>query len=163
MKGRRSSDENYAFGYPSEFLGNVLPSEKEIVSHAHFLRRQNTGLGVWKQNTPDKEVAKTVTRDIFGIWGKTEIPCYGTSVVEDRVERVLGRAKNVLKVKSEKRNEAELALARGLKPGSKATVERVLQNNSFFAHHENILIAMLRDESEEVWRRAVLFIRYGND
>ena len=56
-----------------------------------------------------------------------------------------------------------LTLARGLKPGSKATVERVLQNNSFFAHHENILIAMLRDESEEVRRRAVLFIRYGND
>ena len=58
MKGRRSSDENYDFGYPSEFLGNVLPSEKEVVSHAHFLRRQNTGLGVWKQNTPDKEVCQ---------------------------------------------------------------------------------------------------------
>ena len=109
MKGRRSSDQNYAFGYPCEFLGNVLPRDKEVVSHAHFLRRQNTGLGVWKQNTPDKVVAKTVTRDIFEIWGKTEIPCYGTAIVEARVERVLGRAKNVLKVKSEERNEAELA------------------------------------------------------
>ena len=53
-----------------------------------------------------------------------------------------------------------LQLAKDLKPGSRATVERVLQGNSFFAHHENILIAMLRDESEEVQRRAVLFIRY---
>ena len=57
MKGRRSSDQNYAFGCPCEFLGNVLPRDKEVVSHAHFLRRQNTGLGVWKQNTPDKVVA----------------------------------------------------------------------------------------------------------
>ena len=53
-------------------------------------------------------MAKSVTRDIFEIWGKTEIPCYGTAIVEDRVERVLGRAKNVLKVKSEERNEADL-------------------------------------------------------
>ena len=109
MKGRRSSDQNYAFGYPCEFLGNVLPRDKEVVSHAHFLRRQNTSLGVWKQNTPDKLVAKTVTSDLFAVWQKTEIPCYGITIVEDRVERLLGRAKNVLKVKPEKRNEAELA------------------------------------------------------
>ena len=88
MKGRRSSDQNYAFGYPCEFLGN-----QDGAPNLFFM----------------------------------------------------------------------LTLARGLKPGSKATVERVLQNNSFFAHHENILIAMLRDESEEARRRAVLFIRYGND
>ena len=53
-----------------------------------------------------------------------------------------------------------LTLSRDLKPGSRATVERVLQGNAFFAHHENILIAMLRDENEEVRRKAVLFIRY---
>ena len=61
MKGRRSSDQNYVFGFPSDFLGNVLPKDKEVVSHAHFLRRQNTNLGVWKQNTPDSVVAKAVT------------------------------------------------------------------------------------------------------
>ena len=38
-------------------------------------------------------------------------------------------------------------------------LERVLQGNSFFAHHENILIGMLRDENEEVRRQAVLYIR----
>ena len=53
-----------------------------------------------------------------------------------------------------------LTLSRDLKPGSKATVERVLQGNSFFAHHENVCIAMLRDEREEVRRKAVNFIRY---
>ena len=52
-----------------------------------------------------------------------------------------------------------LALSRDLKPGSRATVERVLQHNAFFAHHENICIAMLRDEDEEIRRRTVLFIR----
>ena len=52
-----------------------------------------------------------------------------------------------------------LTLSKELKPGSRATVERVLQGNSFFAHHENILIGMLRDENEEVRRQAVLYIR----
>ena len=65
MKGRRSSDQNYVFGFPCEFLGNVLPKDKEVVSHAHFLRRQNTGLGISKQNTPDNVVAKAVTEDIL--------------------------------------------------------------------------------------------------
>ena len=53
-----------------------------------------------------------------------------------------------------------LTLARELKPGSRATVERVLQGNAFFAHHENVCIAMLADEDEAVRRQAVLFIRY---
>ena len=109
MKGRRSSDQNYAFGYPCELTDNAFPREKEVVSHAHFLRRQNTSLDVWKQNTPDSVVAKAVTRDIFEIWQKTEIPCYAIDIVEDRVERLLARAKKVLKVKSEKRDEAEIA------------------------------------------------------
>ena len=55
-----------------------------------------------------------------------------------------------------------LTLSKELKPGSRASVERVLQGNSFFAHHENILIGMLRDESEEVRRQAVLYIRQRN-
>ena len=55
-----------------------------------------------------------------------------------------------------------LTLSKELKPGSRATVERVLQGNSFFAHHENILIGMLRDEDEEVRRQAVLYIRQRN-
>ena len=109
MKGRRSSDQNFAFGYPCAFLENVFPRDKEVVSHAHFLRRQNTSLGIWKQNTPDSEVAKTVTRDIFAIWGKTEIPCIGISGVEERVKRLLARSKKVLKIKTETRDEAELA------------------------------------------------------
>ena len=55
-----------------------------------------------------------------------------------------------------------LTLSKELKPGSRATVERVLQGNSFFAHHENIIIGMLRDEDEEVRRQAVLYIRQRN-
>ena len=91
MKGRRSSDQNFVFGYPCEFLGNVFPRENEIVSHAQFLRRHNSSVGVWKQNTPDKVVAKQVAIDIFAIWNKTEIPCCGSNGVEERVERLLVR------------------------------------------------------------------------
>ena len=53
-----------------------------------------------------------------------------------------------------------LTLSRDLKPGSRETVERVLRGNSFWAHHENICIGMLRDENEEIRRKAVLFIRF---
>ena len=55
-----------------------------------------------------------------------------------------------------------LTLSKELKAGSRATVERVLQGNSFFAHPENILIGMLRDDDEEVRRQAVLYIRQRN-
>ena len=109
MKGRRSSDQNFVFGYPCEFLGNVFPRENEIVSHAQFLRRHNSSVGVWKQNTPDKVVAKQVAIDIFAIWNKTEIPCCGSNGVEERVERLLVRAKKVVQVPVSRRNESELA------------------------------------------------------
>ena len=49
--------------------------------------------------------------------------------------------------------------SRSLAPGSKATVERVLQDNAFFAHPENIVISMIADDKEEVRRKAVKFIR----
>jgi hypothetical protein len=54
---------------------------------------------------------------------------------------------------------AVIEYSRQLVPGSRATVERVLQDNSFFGHPENIAIAMLADEREEVRRQAVLYIR----
>ena len=50
-------------------------------------------------------------------------------------------------------------LSRDLMPGSQRTVERVLQDNSYWAHPENILIAMLGDSQEVIRRRAVLTIR----
>ena len=77
MKGRRSSDQNFVFGFPKEFSENLFPKDSEIVSHAHFLRRQNCSLGIWKSNTSDQEVSKAVARDICGIWDKTPIPHYG--------------------------------------------------------------------------------------
>ena len=51
-------------------------------------------------------------------------------------------------------------LSRDLMPESRRTVERVLQDNSYWAHPENILIAMLGDDREVIRRRAVLCIRY---
>jgi hypothetical protein len=54
---------------------------------------------------------------------------------------------------------AIVEFSRQLAAGSRATVERVLQDNSYFAHPENIVIAMLADEREEVRRQAVLHIR----
>ena len=53
-----------------------------------------------------------------------------------------------------------MELSRDLMPESRRTVERVLQDNSYWAHPEQILIAMLRDEREVIRRRAVLDIRF---
>ena len=72
MEGRRSSDQKFCFGFPSEFVGNVFPRDNEVVSHAQFLRRKNTSLGIWKQNTPDNVVSKLVADNICAIWNKTE-------------------------------------------------------------------------------------------
>ena len=52
-----------------------------------------------------------------------------------------------------------IELSRDLMPESRRTVECVLQDNSYWAHPEQILIAMLRDEREVIRRRAVLDIR----
>ena len=109
MEGRRSSDQNFCFGFPSEFVGNVFPRDNEVVSHAQYLRRKNTSLGIWKQNTPDNVVSKVVAENICAIWNKTEIPQIDPKSVENKVERILARAKKVLKLDQSKRNENELA------------------------------------------------------
>ena len=109
MEGLRSSDQNFCFGFPSEFVGNVFPRDNEVVSHAQYLRRKNTSLGIWKQNTPDNVVSKVVADNICAIWNKTEIPQIDPKSVENKVERILARAKKVLKFDQSRRNESELA------------------------------------------------------
>ena len=52
-----------------------------------------------------------------------------------------------------------IELSKELSPGSRETVERVLQDNAYWAHPENIVIAMLADENEIIRRSAVLYIR----
>ena len=111
MKGRRSFDQNYVFGFPSEFSGIFFPRDNDIVSHAQFLRRQNCSLGLWKSNTPDLVVSKAVASDFCGIWDKTSIPHFGNTnlqSVQKKVERLLGKAKDVLKVPENRRDESEL-------------------------------------------------------
>ena len=111
MKGRRSFDQNYVFGFPSEFSGIFFPRDNDIVSPAQFLRRQNCSLGLWKSNTPDLVVSKAVASDLCGIWDKTSIPHFGNTnlqSVQKKVERLLGKAKDVLKVPENRRDESEL-------------------------------------------------------
>ena len=52
-----------------------------------------------------------------------------------------------------------MELSRDLTTDSRKTDERVMQINSYWAHIENILIAMLGDSRKVVRRRAVLLIR----
>ena len=52
-----------------------------------------------------------------------------------------------------------IKLSKDLSVGSRETVERVLQDNAYWAHPENIVLAMLVDENETIRRKAVLYIR----
>ena len=52
-----------------------------------------------------------------------------------------------------------IELSKDLSPGSRETVERVLQDNAYWAHPENIVIAMLADDNEIIRRSGVLYIR----
>ena len=49
-------------------------------------------------------------------------------------------------------------LSRQLESNSQDIVQRVLQENSYFAHPENIVISFLSDTRDEVRRCGVLFI-----
>ena len=51
-----------------------------------------------------------------------------------------------------------LELSRDLCINSQNIVHKVLQDNSFFAHPENVIIACLADHREEIRRKAVLYI-----
>ena len=51
-----------------------------------------------------------------------------------------------------------LELSRDLCQASQAIVQKVLQDNAYFAHPENIIIGCLADEREEIRRKAVLYI-----
>ena len=52
----------------------------------------------------------------------------------------------------------ELSRSSSLSERDKAIAQNVLQDNSYWAHSENILISMLADKREEVRRKAVLRI-----
>ena len=49
-------------------------------------------------------------------------------------------------------------LSRQLESISQDIVQKVLRENSYFAHPENIVISLLSDTREEVRQRGVLFI-----
>ena len=51
-----------------------------------------------------------------------------------------------------------LELSRELCPASQEVVKKVLQDNSHFAHPENIIIGCLADHREEIRRKAILYI-----
>ena len=112
MLGRRSSDKNFFFGYPAKLDPNQLPTESDIVSHALFVRREKIAIKEWKQNTPVGEVAKKVAEDVIEVWDKTDIAHYGTTNrkwVNERVENLIMKSREVLKIPKDRRNNVELS------------------------------------------------------
>ena len=89
----------------------MLPTDTDIVNHTQHLKREKMGLGEWRNNTPVSEIAKVVADSVCDVWDKTDIPHFGTQNpkwVREKVEKLLSRAKTVLKIPVERRNNVEL-------------------------------------------------------
>ena len=101
MEGRRSTDRNFLFGYPSELNTNVLPTEGDIVGHSLFLKREKVASKEWRNNTPVGDIARKVADDVIAV---RDIPHYGRKTVKERVEKLIVKSKGILKIPHERRN-----------------------------------------------------------
>jgi hypothetical protein len=100
------------FGLPNKLCPTQLPTESDVVSHSYFLKNAKVNSGEWKQYTSVTEVARVVAEDVCELWAKTGIPWHGIAnprMVCRKVERLLNKAKDVLKVPVSRRDEATLA------------------------------------------------------
>ena len=109
MEGRRSTDRNFWFGYPSQLNPNKLPTESDIVSHSLFLKREKVASKEWRNNTPVGDIATKVADDVIVVWDKTDIPHYGRKTVKEKIEKLLVKSKGILKIPHERRNNIQLS------------------------------------------------------
>ena len=112
MAGRRSTDRNFLFGYPTSLDTNKLPTDSDIVSHSLFLKREKVASEEWRNNTPLSVISSKVADDVSAVWSKTDIPHHGTinkKWVREKVEKLLARSKEVLKIPSQRRNDIQLS------------------------------------------------------
>ena len=112
MAATRSADNVFIFGNPRELNSVRFPTHSDIVSHASYLRKENINSGLWKVNVSGSEVAKVVANHVCEIWNKTEIPHWGrenTKKVKEKVENILVKSKEVLKIPVNRRKSAEMA------------------------------------------------------
>ena len=111
MEGRKTIYRKFFFGSPQELNPNFLPSESDIVSHTQHLKREKNNSGEWKNNTPVSDIARVVANDLCCVWDKTDIPHYGTlnpKWVREKIEKLLNKAKGVLKIPADRRNNVDL-------------------------------------------------------
>ena len=111
MDGRKNLHRKFFFGFPQNLNTNLLPTESDIVSHTQYLKKEKNNSGEWRNNTPVSEIARVVVEDLCAVWDKTDIPHYGTlnpKWVRERVEKLLNRAKGVLKIPIDRRNNVDL-------------------------------------------------------
>ena len=111
MEGRKSSDKNDIFGFPKKLSENVFPVDIDLVNHSSFLKKEKQNSGEWKQNTPISDVARAIANDICEVWDKTDILHHGIKNpkwVKEKVEKVLVKAREVIKLLSSRKKEYKL-------------------------------------------------------
>ena len=111
MEGRKTLHKKFFFGSPQAFSHSLLPRDIDIVNHTQHLKREKIAIGEWKNQTPVGEIARLVAEDVCGLWDKTDIPHFGAhnpKWVKEKVEKLLNKAKAVLKTPVERRNTEEL-------------------------------------------------------
>ena len=112
MEGRKSVDRNFLFGFPTVLSADALPTESDIVSHSLFVKKEKVNTKEWQHNTPSSEVATVVANDVCAVWDKTDIPHFGThnpQWVKERVEKILKKSTEILKIPAQRRNNVKLA------------------------------------------------------
>ena len=110
-EGRKSLNRKFFFGLPQEIDTNFLPTENDIVCHTQYLKKEKINSGEWKHNTPVSEIARVVANDVCSVWDKTDIPHFGKltpKYVREKIEKILNKAKGVLKIPLERRNNVDL-------------------------------------------------------
>ena len=111
MEGRKTLHKKFFFGFPQKLNSNLLPTDTYVVNHTQHLKREKIGLGEWKPQTPVGEIARVVAVDVCSVWEKTDIPHFGSNNpkwVKEKVEKLLNKAKSVLKTPVERRNGEEI-------------------------------------------------------
>ena len=78
--------------------------------HSLFLKREKVASKDWRNNSPIGDIATQVADDVIAVWDKTDIPHYGRKTVKEKIEKLLVKSKEILKIPHERRNNIQLSI-----------------------------------------------------
>ena len=96
-KTRRSSG-HFAFGQPSVLPNGVLPLDLDVFNYYQYLRKE--------ESTDKSNTVRKIAQEVIDLWKeKGNIPTMGFKGVEKKVNGVLKRGNDLLKVPKDRRQK----------------------------------------------------------